>query len=314
MSETESLVEITEQTVGVLLAQARERLNLSVDDVAARLRIAPRQVVAIEANDFTKLPGATIIRGFLRNYARLVQLDPDSIVEKFRVHQQEPDGPISVPHQNIQFSEYATHRANRALIAAAGVILVAAIGLMAAWRWEKELSSVAQRWKLATPAPTTAGSAAGVDMSVPHRTPASTPPAVETNSLPSTESVGTSATVAGATTHDPAAQPTPPTAAPPAADAPPPLAPGEAQVVLEFVKDAWVQVRDANGAIIYVKTNRAGTKQTISGPLPLAFTIGNAQQVRMTYNSAPFDLTPHIEQSTAKFRLEAPVASVPEHP
>ena len=59
---------------GALLRAARESAGMTVDAVAQHLKLAPRQVKAIEDGDFKELPGRTFIRGFVRNYARLVQL------------------------------------------------------------------------------------------------------------------------------------------------------------------------------------------------------------------------------------------------
>src|SRR5690606_11494862 len=67
-------------TAGALLAQARHAAGLTVDGVASQLKLAPRQVVAIERDDFGSLPGRTFVRGFVRNYARLLKLDVDAVL------------------------------------------------------------------------------------------------------------------------------------------------------------------------------------------------------------------------------------------
>ena len=61
--------------VGLTLREARERLGMSVHDVAERIKFAPKQVEALEANDFTHLPEAAFLRGFVRSYARVLHLD-----------------------------------------------------------------------------------------------------------------------------------------------------------------------------------------------------------------------------------------------
>jgi cytoskeleton protein RodZ len=67
-------------TAGALLGAARAASGLSIDAVAQQLKLAPRQVRALEEGDYTHLPGRTFVRGFVRNYARLVHLDPDAVV------------------------------------------------------------------------------------------------------------------------------------------------------------------------------------------------------------------------------------------
>ena len=67
-------------TAGARLAAARELAGMSIDDVSRQLKLAPRQVVAIERDDHASLPGRTFVRGFVRNYARLLKLDAGDVV------------------------------------------------------------------------------------------------------------------------------------------------------------------------------------------------------------------------------------------
>ena len=67
-------------TPGTLVREAREAAGLSIDDVSQQLKLAPRQVQALEADDYAQLPGRTFVRGFMRNYARLLRLDPDALL------------------------------------------------------------------------------------------------------------------------------------------------------------------------------------------------------------------------------------------
>ncbi len=66
--------------VGMTLRKAREGLGLSVHDIANRIKFSPRQVEALEANDFENLPRTTFLRGFVRSYARVLQLDEAALI------------------------------------------------------------------------------------------------------------------------------------------------------------------------------------------------------------------------------------------
>ncbi len=68
-------------TAGTRLRDARVAAGLSIDAVAQQLKLAPRQVVALEECDFAALPGRTFVRGFVRNYARLLRLDAVALLE-----------------------------------------------------------------------------------------------------------------------------------------------------------------------------------------------------------------------------------------
>lgn len=65
---------------GQALASARLVKELSLADVAAKLKLTVRQVEALESEDVAHLPGDVFLRGFVRNYARLVDLDADELI------------------------------------------------------------------------------------------------------------------------------------------------------------------------------------------------------------------------------------------
>jgi cytoskeleton protein RodZ len=62
-------------TPGMQLAMRRHEFNWSVEQVASQLNLAPRQVLAMEADDYGALPGMAVARGFIRSYAKLLKLD-----------------------------------------------------------------------------------------------------------------------------------------------------------------------------------------------------------------------------------------------
>ena len=65
---------------GAYLRAAREAAGWSLEQAAQQLKLAPRQVKALEEEDFAQLPGRTFARGFVRNYARLLHLDADELL------------------------------------------------------------------------------------------------------------------------------------------------------------------------------------------------------------------------------------------
>src|SRR3954471_10758468 len=74
-----------EPVLGPLLQNARQKRNLSMEDVSNRLRISLRQVRALEADDFSALPEPMITRGFIRNYARLLDIDAEPLLAAYRI-------------------------------------------------------------------------------------------------------------------------------------------------------------------------------------------------------------------------------------
>ena len=65
---------------GRTLAAQREAMGWTVEQVADQLKLAVRQVVALEAGDYASLPGPAVVRGFVRAYAKIVKLDAVPLV------------------------------------------------------------------------------------------------------------------------------------------------------------------------------------------------------------------------------------------
>lgn len=117
------------QTVGEKLKAERERLGLSLSDLAASTRVPMRHLDSIEKSDFSSLPGTTYTLGFTRSYARAVQLDAAAFSNEMRAelsqggHESyqpptqnfEPTDPSRVPSRTLAWTA-----------AAVGVFLVAA--------------------------------------------------------------------------------------------------------------------------------------------------------------------------------------------
>ena len=74
--------ETTTQYIGQQLSTARNRLGLSTSDVADRLRIRMMFVEALEREEWATIGEFVYVRGFLRNYAKLLGLDPCALVEQ----------------------------------------------------------------------------------------------------------------------------------------------------------------------------------------------------------------------------------------
>jgi cytoskeleton protein RodZ len=81
--------------VGAQLRAARERLQLSVEDIASSLHLDAGMVEAIEENDRDRLPAPIFVQGYLRNYARLVGLSPETLVREYARRERREPPPLS---------------------------------------------------------------------------------------------------------------------------------------------------------------------------------------------------------------------------
>lgn len=84
-------------TIGETFKQARKKMGLNLDEVAAKTKITKNFLEAIEGDELDRLPGEVYARHFLKIYSRLVKIDEDIVISEY--HQQYGVKPHSVAHQ-----------------------------------------------------------------------------------------------------------------------------------------------------------------------------------------------------------------------
>ncbi len=70
--------------LGEVFSAARNAKKLTLKDVSNKLRLSVKQIEALENDNFSSLPPAMITRGFMRNYARLLELDAEPLLASYR--------------------------------------------------------------------------------------------------------------------------------------------------------------------------------------------------------------------------------------
>jgi cytoskeleton protein RodZ len=121
---------------GAILAAERERQGLSRADVAQRLHMSVSQVEAMELGDYEHLPRGPFLRGFVRNYARLLGLDPEALLGLLAASAPPESAPrIVVPTQNIRFDPLGTRLSNPYVKAAAIAMVAIVLGFAAMYWW-----------------------------------------------------------------------------------------------------------------------------------------------------------------------------------
>lgn len=157
--------------IGPRLAAAREAKGLSAAEVASKLRLGVRQVEALEAEAFEQLPGEVFVRGFIRNYARFLEIDPEELLPSQEVVVAEQ---VTVPTTNVRFQPSPLQRWLLLPIGGA-VLFFALVALLYAWLSSGEQAVLEQpvlEEPLASPSPLPAPAAATAEASVDTATPA----------------------------------------------------------------------------------------------------------------------------------------------
>lgn len=273
MSESAPVPASTAVGAGRMLSRLREEQGLSVIDVAQRLKYAGKQIEALEAEEFDKLPGSTFIRGMVRSYAKLVGADPQPVLSA--LDRQYSPGEVSLDLRNkgVPFKRSGRHSTRIYLLTSVLVLILAG----AAYEWRAGAFPWA-RWTPAPPAPREAVVAPATPTGVPVVAPAA----------PVTE----------------AATP-PPTPAAPAVQAAPSAPPAkEGRIELQFDGESWVEIKAEDGKMLMSQLNQPGSRKVVVGQPPMSLVIGNAAAVRLSYNDKAIDLKPYIEIEVARLTLE----------
>jgi cytoskeleton protein RodZ len=295
---TETLQDISPQpepnhaqplVIGRLFIAAREQQGLSVVDVARQLRLGVKQIEALETDDYARLPGNTFARGFIRNYARLLQIDPEPLLQSFQQRGPSEELAMSAPPQGGEFSVYPSKR--WIWYAGAAMLMMIAAPLLVYVFLSADGTQPAATAKRVRPAPLVATAPQQSQVTLPNPMPPLTAvvtpqPAIQL-AQPAISLQQQADNVSMVTK--------PHTEGVPA---------GSGRIVFEFGQESWTEVRDKDGKKLLSRLNAAGTEQTIEGMPPFTLVVGNAENVKITYNGVQVDMTPYIEVTVARLTLK----------
>jgi cytoskeleton protein RodZ len=301
-------------SIGAALRSTREARGDSLSDVAHALKLSPGQIEALEMERFDLLPGPVFVRGFLRNYARYLGLDPETVTAAFV---------SEAPVQSVRLSPVGNavgampngNGERKVLKPALVVVCGMSLALLAGWYfdWFKVpgTAPVAVEDRVGS-APIMSPPVAVLPQDPVPVTPQSSPAPAEVEPLPVPlmPDGEPSSAVAEASAEEPATAPASPTPAPAvpedvsaAGEAPPAVSevqaeepvldPAVGQLVFRMEGESWIQVRDGAGVIVFTGTGTSGTSRTVQGKRPFSIVVGNAASVSLEHDGVPFDLAPH---------------------
>lgn len=288
-AENEEMREAGGINVGLQLRTARESRGFSVEEVSSALKLSPRQVEALEANDWSRLP-KTVIRGFVRNYARILDLDAPSLMAALdgMPLPQGPElkmqtgSPVSMP------KEGGANRRDYVRVFSGLIVLLLAIlayFLVPAEAWRTTLDSIKKlvqtEKRVIEPAKE---------------------PAKEAGTEPVADVAAPATIVVPDTPALPASPPAPEPAEPPPVLASPSSSANT--LVFAFSQPSWVEVRDRSGQIVFSQLSQAGSRREVNGQPPFSLVVGNASHVTLQYRGNPVDLSKRSKDDVARLTLE----------
>ncbi|RIX46758.1 MAG: helix-turn-helix domain-containing protein [Rhodocyclales bacterium GT-UBC] len=292
--------------VGAQLRAAREGKGIQLNELANTLKLGARQVEALEQGNWEALPGHTFIRGFVRNYARLVQLDPAPLMAELDMVLEKPvsqlgnveSRPATMPQGGASLS-----RRDRAVVLS-GALVVAFAGLVY-FLLPNDLSALREnaqslldslsRKEAPVAQPVAAPDAAAEPVFPPGSTPQQVMnPQADSPAVPAEPVAAASVPAAVVEASSSAAV---------EGEKPVPVV-GGAPLRFVFEKESWVEVRDRNNKVILSQRGTSGVEQSVSGNGPFSLIIGFAPGVKLFWHGQAVDLLPHTRGDVARLVLE----------
>ncbi|MDR0529822.1 MAG: DUF4115 domain-containing protein [Zoogloeaceae bacterium] len=280
--------------VGRLLTARREERRLSRPEAAASLRLSERQIAALEEGDLASLPGRTFVRGFARNYARLLDMPHEpllALLDKEQgltapLPQRSASTRVLMPRrrqENGQRDRLLVGLGIFCLVAAIVAVIVLPDDLRfeeggwfdagqdssgAVLKEEGETRADAVREEIiALPSPESAADASAAKI-----------PASEVSSGGAPEASGKIQAAQGA----------------PAPSAPPVLSNAQRlTLTFEFLEESWIEVKSKDGQVLISRLHEAGGTRAVEVTLPVSVVIGRASRVRLSYLGRQVPLSPN---------------------
>lgn len=309
---------VSSPTAGQMLGNARRAAGLSLDELAARVKVPVKRLSALEEDRFEEWPDANLVRAVAASVCRQVRLDPAIILARMPKAEKKAwstavsDAPVGFRDRGGFTLRSPSGLARLPLALLALALALAAAGLyfapaLQAWVervWARQPISAAAPAPAAVPEPVLPPDAEPTDTRVgatAPEAPASQTAAVRASAPATIASVAAplvmpfkssaDASVAGKVASPPA------TAIP----SPSPL------LVFKARGLTWVAVTDAKGVSLLRKTLAAGetvSAGTANAALPLWVVVGRAENIEVEVRGQRLKLEPSEPENVAKFKVQ----------
>ncbi|MEZ8294264.1 cytoskeleton protein RodZ [Vibrio splendidus] len=288
---------------GTLLKNKRESLGLTQKQISDRLKLRVTLIQQIEENQFESDQVATFMRGYIRSYAKYVNLD-----EKVVLNALHHSGDAQHQEQEmLSFSRKTkTEKHNSRIMLLTWSIFAVIVGISSLWWWQNQQQDTLSQ----SLANTESSEELVVEESLdPELTSLEVIEAEQnTETSPVTENSDELTEVSSAedsVTFDPvevieeAADVASVTAEPET------VAPEAVvnELVMQFSADCWIQVKDASGKTLSTGIKKAGQTLNLSGTAPYKVILGAPEGVSMTFASEPVDLSGYTSGKVARITL-----------
>jgi cytoskeletal protein RodZ len=329
--ESTEVVETQSGDLTAIFRRYREERGLNINQVAEALCLSPKIITALETEQLDQLPEPPYVRGYLRSYAKFAEVDPASMIAAYeKLRGAKPN------ELDYHFAATPTASGSKRGGVSSGLIklglVIFLLGLLAVlsmipgvknwfsdtWSNFSQESNSGFTNESTTDNPLLTGSIPAPlpieDLSIANSTTpvegdlaASGPAVLTANGNVSFPSVDGGDPVSSTDTPsaDASEESSTEAATETDADADTTEVPeGSSRLKMTFNDEVWMRIRDNDKKKLFEGLSQKGDTKDMVLPKPMVVRVGNAQQLELTVDGKPFDLTPFIRGSVANFTIE----------
>ncbi|OHU89052.1 MULTISPECIES: RodZ domain-containing protein [Pseudoalteromonas] len=303
-------IEMEEQTptTGQSLHTARVSAGLSIDDVSARLKLTALQITKLEQDDYQDLGPMTFVRGYIRSYCGLLELDAEKTLALIDA----PKAPEATKRMQSFSRRTEKEASDNRLMVFSYLILALVIGSSGVWVWQSSNSAVEELPAETKTSVVTSDENLQEPLNQDGTTASnvqSTSPVQDSNNPKiTTESENTAAQndTIGALEEEAQGDDVV-TVAAPQANTSQSITENKdtslSTIVMRFNDDSWVEIFDATEERVAFGVKKAGYTMTVEGKAPFSVVLGKHQVVEVELDGQLVDLSALPRNRLAKFKL-----------
>ncbi len=295
---------------GKRLRSIREQQQLDITKIAARLHLGVAQLKALEEDAYDRLPAPVFVRGYLRNYARILGESEDEILAAYAAinpGQGEPAKLIGKPPSTDTkiSSDHGVVRMTTWMIV---LLLVAAGALWSHGYLQEAGRQIADKIESVSPAISTISKGGSEEQPQALLVPFLQPSGNPSDKVAEPAAIKVAVDQGKESSDLQQASPAPDSISPPTqqveAENRPIAEVSAGSIIFEFKGNSWIQVKDAHGKVKLRGELAAGDRRRLHGEAPFDVTVGNVPAVNLMVDGMPLDLGPYTRHSVAKFTLD----------
>ncbi len=289
-------------SIGAMLLSARNHVSLSQANIADQINLPLETIKSLETDDHESLPTALYVRGYLRNYARVVGIDADNLIAVY-----DKQRPIADPVNKFSNAPVSY---DPAILWSTAVVFTILVGLLYTW-WVDDRKISSDSFELRpnsssiAPAETETSPAKAISVTTTNTVAPDEKDVIDSNTrvqefVDATDNLVEE--VDNTITADVEQAMQDESLNPKLIS----VSTGTDVLTVTYVEKSWTEIRDADANPLMQGLIEPGVVRNLSGKAPFSIFLGNSPGVVIEVNGQYFDHSQYLKSNrTARFEVSS---------